>query len=86
MSLPIETRTYSSDPGSIFGYTVYKQVTQKEIIVPVGWETHQEDIGGMFGSRNITKPIYDTKFIDVVSWITIPDHIVNIWETQFSPE
>ncbi len=86
MTLQSETRTYSSNPGSIFGYTVYKQVTQKEIIVPVGWETHQEDFGGMFGSRNITKPVYDAKFIDVVRWIAIPDHLVTIWETQFFQE
>ena len=86
MSLPIETRTYSSDPGSIFEYTVYKQVTQKEIIVPVGWETHQEDIGGTFGSRNITKPVYDTKIINVFRWIAIPDHLVNNWEAQLVAE
>jgi hypothetical protein len=86
MSLPLEILTYSSNPGSIAGYTIYKQVIQKEIIIPVGWETHQEDFGDMFGSRNITKPVYDKKIIDVVNWIAVPEHLVTIWITKFMKE
>jgi hypothetical protein len=91
MSYPAGSLRYKSQPHphQVEGYTVYKCVTSEEVTdfsSQVGWNTQQDDIGGMSGSRNVSTPIYDTKIIQVVCWIAIPDHLVHEWEAQFPPE
>jgi hypothetical protein len=87
MTLPAGSLRYSSNPGSVLGFTIYKQVDKEEVTdfsYLIGWETHQDDIGSIIGSRNISTPIYATKLIDVFCWIAIPDYLVNVWESQFA--
>lgn len=87
MTFPAGSLRYSSDPRAVAGYTLYTEVVREEVTDfsrQIGWETQQDDIGGMTGSRNISAPIYATKFIKVVYWIAIPDHLVNGWEAQFA--
>jgi hypothetical protein len=78
------SRTYSADPGVVPGHTVYRKTSQREVIVQVGTEIEEEDIGQAYPRRHI-RPVYETQIVQTVTWIAVPNDKVAVYEARYSP-